>query len=306
MTVWLLLPLALSAVFGALAPTLARRLPPATATWLLSGGAAMAAVASSATVALLGLFFLAQSPLLSSQGRWSNHVLRLHAHQAQLLGAAAVAAALIVAARFTRAATRRLVAVRDAYRLAATLSGTHSELVVLEAPTRQALAVPGRPGRIVATSALLRSLDASQRRALLAHERAHLAHRHHLHQSVGALAAALNPLLARVPPALERSCERWADEDAAHECPRSAVAAALTRAATSSRPTAPAVVLAAGAADVAERIGALHQPAPRLALWRVVVLIGLLAATAAAVAVAMHDTEHLFELAQAAYQRTRR
>lgn len=301
MTVWLLLPLVLSAVFGALAPVVARRLPPAVATWFLSGGAAIAATASSATVALLGLFFLAQSPLLTEQGRWSDRVLRLHAHQAQLLGAAAAAAAVVLAARFIRAAVRRLVAVRAAYRLAAALSDTDSELVVLDNVLRQALAVPGRPGRIVATSALLRGLDAAERRALLAHERAHLTHHHHLHQGVGVLAVALNPLLARVPRALERSCERWADEDAAHVCRRTTVAAALTRAAASPRSATSAVVLAAGATDVADRIIALRAPAPRLVLWRITLLAGLLAATAAAVAIAMHDTEHIFEMAQTAY-----
>jgi Zn-dependent protease with chaperone function len=301
MTVWLLLPLVLSGLFGVLAPVLARRLPPAVATWFLSGGAAVAAAASSATVALLGLFFLAQSPMLIAQGHWSDRVLRMHAHQAQVLGAGALAAAAVLAVRFVRTAVRRLSAVRDAYRLAAAMTDSDTELVVLDATQRQAMAVPGRPGRIVATSALLRSLDGAQRRALLAHERAHLAHRHHVHQSVGVLAAALNPLLVAVPRALERSCERWADEDAAHLCPRVTVAGALVRAAIASRPSAPAVVLAAGATDAADRIGAMRAPAPRLALWRVVVFAVLLVATAAAIAIAMHDTEHLFELAQNAY-----
>jgi hypothetical protein len=65
---------------------------------------------------------------------------------------------------------------------------------------------------------------------------------------------------------------------------------------------APAVVLAAGATEVAARVVALRAPAPRLTVWRVALLVGLLVATAAAVVEAAHDTERLFELAQYAYR----
>jgi len=210
----------------------------------------------------------------------------------------------VFAARFVRAAARRVTAVRDAYRLAAALPASGGELAVLDATGRQAFAVPGRPGRIVVTTGLLRSLDAGQRRALLAHERAHLARRHHLHQTVVALAASVNPLLGRLPAALELSCERWADEDAARTCRRDTVADALTHAATGNGhplPT-PAVVLAAAVTDVANRVVALRAPAARLTLWRVALLVALLVATAAAVLEAAHDTERLFELAQYAYR----
>lgn len=75
-----------------------------------------------------------------------------------------------------------------AYRLSRSIGG--GELAVLDHVSRSALAVPRRPGRIVATSGMLRRLDGAQRRALLAHERAHLRHRHHLHHSAAALAGA--------------------------------------------------------------------------------------------------------------------
>jgi Zn-dependent protease with chaperone function len=240
--------------------------------------------------------------MLAARGRWSDSVLHHHDPVSAPIGLLATAAVVVLAARFARAATRRLLAVRDAYRLAAALPDTGSELSVLDTPGPQAYAVPGRPGRIVVTTGLLRSLDASQRRALLAHERAHLEHRHHVHHTVTLLAAAVNPLLGQLPAAVERSCERWADEDAARLCLRDTVADALTRAATSSRLPALTVVLAVAATDVADRVGALRAPAPRLALWRVALLLGLLAATTLAVMEAMHDTERLFELAQSAYR----
>jgi len=59
-------------------------------------------------------------------------------------------------------ATHRLIAVRDAYRLAQASPNTVSELSVLDTTDTQAYAVPGRPGRIVVTSGLLRRRDAGQ------------------------------------------------------------------------------------------------------------------------------------------------
>ncbi len=293
------LPLACSGLFGLLAPALARRLPPAVATWLLSGGGLVSAAASSASLGLLGLFFLAQTPVLERRGHWSDDFLRTHEPLAAPAGALAVVAVAVFAVGFLRTGARRLAAVREAYRLARAFPDTGSELAVVDSADKQAFAVPGRPGRIVATSALLRGLDAGQRRALLAHEHSHLAHHHHLHQSLAALAVSVNPLLGRLPAALALACERWADEDAALVCRRGTVAAALTRAATDRRPAVPA--LAAAASDLAARVSALHAPAPRLQLWRVAVLAGLSATTALAAAIALRDVERLFELAQSAY-----
>lgn len=302
MLVSVYLPLLFSAAFGLAAPGLARRLPPAVATWLLSAGGLLAAAGSSASLALLAFRYVAQAPILAARGRWSDTVLHHDDPLLAPLGLLAVTAVAVLALRFTLAAKRRWQAVRDAHRLARALPDTGSELAVLDTADAQAYAVPGRPGRIVVTTGMLRSLDAGQRRALLAHERAHLDHRHHLHHTATRLAVAVNPLLARLPAAVELSCERWADEDAARVCRRDTVAAALTRAATSARTPALAVVLAAALGDVAERVGALRAPVPRLVIWRVAVLLGLLAATALAVAEAMHDTERLFELAQSAYR----
>jgi beta-lactamase regulating signal transducer with metallopeptidase domain len=206
--------------------------------------------------------------------------------------------------RFAVAGARRLTALRDAFRLASSLPAAGGELAVIDHPGRQAFAVPGRPGRIVVSSGLLRGLDAGERRAVLAHERAHLAHRHHLHHTIAHLAAAANPLLYRLPAAVALSTERWADEAAAARCRRDTVADALLHAALGGTRllAAPAVVLAAASTEVAARVHALRGPAPRLTLWRVALLLALLVATGAAVLEAAHDTERIFELAQAAYR----
>ncbi|MEP6697616.1 MAG: M56 family metallopeptidase [Pseudonocardiales bacterium] len=297
------LPLLFSALFGVAAPTLGRRLPPAAATWLLSVGGLLAAAGSAASFALLGFTLVGQAPLLAARGHWSDTALR-HADPVwPPIAAAAIAALLVLAARFALAAGRRLSALRAAYQLAAVLPAAGGELAVIDHPGLHAYAVPGRPGRIVVTATLLRTLNAAERRAVLAHERAHLTHRHHLHHTIVHLAAAANPLLRLLPAAVALSTERWADEDAALACRRDTVAAALTTTGAGTRTFAtPAVVLAAAATDVAVRIHALRSPAPRLTPWRVTLLLGLLVATVLAVAEAAHDTEQLFEFAQYAYR----
>jgi Zn-dependent protease with chaperone function len=302
------LPFLLGAVFGLAAPVLALRLPPAVGTWLLSVGGLLAAAGSATSLALLGFTLVGQNSQLAARGGWSNSTLRHVDPVAVPIAVAALVVLAVLVMRFVVAGTRRLLALRDAYRLAAALSAAAAELAVLDHPNRQAYAVPGRPGRIVVSSGLLRGLDAGERRAVLAHERAHLAHRHHLHHTVAYLAAAANPLLHRLPAAVARSTERWADESAAATCPRGTVANALTHAATGGTRLleAPSVVLAATATEVAARIEALRGPAPRLSVWRVALLVVLLAATTAAVLEAAHDTERIFELAQAAYRTAHR
>jgi hypothetical protein len=298
----LYLPLLLSAAFAVLAPTLSRRLPPHVATWLLSLGAALAAAASSASLALLAFNALAQNPLLAAHARWSDEVLRHRNPLAVPVGTAACAAVLLFAHRFGTAAWRRAQALSAAHTLAGALGSATGELAVLDSAARHAYAVPGRPGRIAVTTGLLRSLDGPQRRAVLAHERSHLAHHHHVHHSVVHLAASVNPLLNPLRAAVDLVTERWADEDAAHVCRRDTVAAAVARAATGTLPVTPAVVLAAGVTEVNDRITALRAPAPRLVAWQLLLPATVLAAIAVAVALALHDTERLFELAQHAYR----
>ena len=201
------LPFLFSALFGVAAPLLARRLPPATGTWLLSVGGLLAAAGSAGSLALLGFTLVGQSPLLAAKGRWSDSTLRHADPVTTPVAVLALIVLAVLAVRFTVAGARRLTALRDAFRLAASLPAAGRELAVIDHPGRQAFAVPGRPGRIVVSSGLLRGLDAGERRAVLAHERAHLAHRHHLHHTIAHLAAATNPLLYRLPAAVALSTD---------------------------------------------------------------------------------------------------
>ncbi|MDX6230532.1 MAG: hypothetical protein QOI76_3922 [Frankiales bacterium] len=296
------LPLVFSGVFGLAAPALSRRLPPAPATWLLSAGGLLAAAATAAALFLLGFTLVAQNRVLAAQGHWADSTLQARDPVAAPVAAAALAVLAVLAVRSASSLLRRFSAVRAAHRLAAALSCTDAELVVLDSPDTAAFAVPGRPGRIVVSSGLLRRLDAGERRAVLAHERAHLARHHHLHQSAAHLAAAANPLLWRLPAQVAATCERWADEVAALGDGRQVVAAALTRAGTGNRLSPGPSVVLAGVVDVADRVVALWDPPQRLSMWRAALLLGLVGAATAAVAVAAHDTERLFELARAAYR----
>jgi len=302
MDVAVYLPLLLSAVFGLVAPALSRRLPPAAAAWFLSGGGMLAAGASSASLVLLAFTLVAQTPALAERAHWSDQILHRSDPVLVPVAAAALAGLGFVVVRIVVVGRSRLAALVDAYRLAAALPAHGVELAVVNSADVAAYAVPGRPGRIVVTSGLLRRLDAPERRAVLAHERSHLERRHHLHQSVAHLAVAANPLLRALPASLASACERWADEDAAASCRRGTVARALTHAGTGTRsPQVPSVVLA-GVVDVADRINALRGPAPRLSVWRVAFLVAMLAAAVLAVLEAAHDTERVFELAQFAYR----
>lgn len=293
-----------SGLFGLTSRMISVRLPPALGTWLLTIGGTLAAAGSTAALALLGFTLAGQNPLLASRGRWSLSTLRHFDPVSTRIAAAALVALALLAVNAGGAAITRIVALRSAYRLAAELPD-RCELAVIQQVGLVACAVPGRPGRIVVTARLLRSLDAGERRAVLAHERAHLDHRHHLHQAAAHLIAAANPLLHQIPAAVSFACERWSDEEAARVCRRDVVVTALKRTAAvcPALPT-PTVALGAAVLDLAGRIHALELPPPRLIVWRFALPLALVVATLVAVAFAAHDTERIFELAQTAYRTT--
>lgn len=76
MDVTVYLPFLISGLFGCTAPALARRLPPAVATWLLSVGGLLAAAGSTGSLALLAFTLVAQNKLVAARGGWSDATLR--------------------------------------------------------------------------------------------------------------------------------------------------------------------------------------------------------------------------------------
>lgn len=93
-----------------------------------------------------------------------------------------------------------------------------------------AYALPGGDrDRVVVIPALPACLEPAERRALFAHERAHLAALHH-RLLVAVRLARANPFLRPLRTAVSYTAERWADEDAAHTVgSRRVVARAMAR-----------------------------------------------------------------------------
>ncbi|MGX2997127.1 M56 family metallopeptidase [Streptomyces sp. JNUCC 64] len=136
----------------------------------------------------------------------------------------------------------------------------------------------GAGGRIVVTTGVLDGLTGPERRALFAHERAHLVRRHHRHLLVVRLAALANPALRPLRSAVLYTSERWADEEAATAVgSRRVVARAIGKAALAARgapapvfPGAPGFSGApgfAGPGPVPRRVAALLGPTPVARSW---------------------------------------
>lgn len=99
-----------------------------------------------------------------------------------VLTSAAVLALTVLAVTLARSVVRARVSTHEHARMAR-LAGrpvTGQEAVAIDAAERVAYCVTGRPHTIVVTSAALDALDDRHLEAVLSHERAHLAGRHHL------------------------------------------------------------------------------------------------------------------------------
>ena len=147
-------------------------------------------------------------------------------------------------------------------------SAKRGDVLIIDDQIADAFAVPGQGGCVVLTTALLAGLTSAQRRALFAHERAHLRHRHHLYVQAVELSACLNPLLSPFSAVVRFAAERDADECAAMT-ERSAAAHALARASLLCAPTTRAfgAGITGAPSDVRRRLAALVGEAPRPQRW---------------------------------------
>ncbi len=103
------------------------------------------------------------------------------------LGALATAVLGVVAVRLTSAWRRHAAGQRSLG--AVRTAPAADDLVVVADDRADSYALPGRPGRIVVTSGMLRTLSAEERAVLLAHERAHVTHSHHRYWPAGPTSA---------------------------------------------------------------------------------------------------------------------
>ncbi|WP_019926042.1 M56 family metallopeptidase [Nocardia sp. BMG111209] len=302
------LPLIVPILAAGSARRLAMWLPPRLASWLLTCAATVLAATSALALAALTAVPIGRMPAVARWGRWSTHLPDHDGPISLLVGLAAAGAlcAGVCAAGWTL--VRRTRAVRAAARFARTMPGTEL-VVVLDDPNPEAYAIPGSPGRIVVTTGMLAALDESERRALLAHERAHLTGRHHLFVAAADLAAAANPLLRPLAAGVRYTTERWADESAATGIgDRRVVARAIGKAALRTRhaPGGPALALAVTGRDplrggpVPRRVAALLAPGPEVRRTRglAAAAVGVVGFAAASCLHAIYDLNILLEHAR--------
>jgi len=249
----------------------------------------LAAIQYLFTAAVAGWPQLAEAVCRSVAGGACTTVVYRSAAFELGLGLAAVTAALALAVlawrygRSVQRAQRRTRAHAEAARITGRRLPGAGAAVVLNAAQPAAYCVPGRPAAIVLTSAALAVLDPGQLNAVLAHERAHLAGRHHLLIALTrALAATFPgvPLFTRAPAEVARMAEMCADDAAARRSSRPTLIAALLAMGTGT--AVPAAALAATTCAVSARVQRLLEPAPparharnRLALVTVMLLLAV-------------------------------
>ena len=159
--------------------------------------------------------------------------------------------------------------------LAGAVGGAGSAMV-LDAEQPVAYCVPGRPAAIVLSSGALAVLDPPQLTAVLAHEQAHLAGRHHLLTGLTrALSACFPavPLFTRGAEEVARLAEMRADDAAVRGSGRRTLIAALLAMGTGTAVPAatlgmPAAALGAATSAVASRVQRLLDPPGRGLLMR--------------------------------------
>ncbi|MFC3349190.1 M48 family metalloprotease, partial [Streptomyces echinoruber] len=235
MTALLLVPLLLPCAVPPAARRALARLAPVTALWVLTVCALVLAACSLAALGTFVLVGLLKLPACAALGELV-HPLRTPSDLVVVPAAAVSVGALAVCAvSLARSALRQARAWRAA-RSEAARGPAAGDLCVVDSPHPDAYALPGRPHRIVVTTAMLRSLDAAEREALFAHERAHNRGGHHYFLAAAELAAHCHPALRPVRAAIRLAAERAADEAAARAVgDRRLTARAIARAALAGR-----------------------------------------------------------------------
>ncbi|MFF7976308.1 M48 family metalloprotease [Streptomyces sp. NPDC007905] len=304
MTVLLLLPLLLPFALSALARRALDRLAPVAALWAVT---ACAVVLAGCSLTALGAFVLTgllKVPLFAALGELV-HPLRTASDLVVLPAAATSVGVLAVCGwTFVRSVLRQTRAFRAA-RTEAGRGPAAGDLCVVDSPRPDAYALPGRPHRIVVTTAMLRSLDGPEREALFAHERAHNEGGHHYFLAAAELAAHCHPALRPVRETIRLAAERAADEAAAVSVgDRRLTARAIARAALAgqaARSERPDFAAAATTGPVPQRVQALlaaPRTPGRTGRRIAALLLACTAVSCVASVTGMADFHHRVEVAQ--------
>lgn len=276
-----LLAVAVACVTGATALVIPRHVRPATATRLITTLGLLSALGLLWALALYVGANVVQLHGIAERLSWCEHAVAAHRDSLTPAGGVAISALLAVgvSALRTRMKQRSLRAPRG-----------ERGVTVVSSDEAVAFALPGRPGRVVVSTGMLRTLDAQERRVLIAHEHAHLRRHHHRYVRSTQLAAAVFPWLVPLNAKVRYTTERWADEDAARIVgDRTLVARAIARAALATTPPS-GMVLGMADTGVADRVRSLlEDPPPASRLIEVglvsVAVLAILVLAASAVAV---------------------
>jgi hypothetical protein len=262
---WVYMPLYVGFALTVVTPRIARILPPRTGVWCLTAAAVTAAVSWVLSLSMIGLTGLGRVAYIATEGHWSAS--RWRAVDPVGVWTARVAGAILVTgfSLFLITMCREVSSRRQVRRITSGLASDRL-LVIVDDDKPHAYAVSGRRPRIVISRGMLRGMDGAERRAVLAHEIAHLHLKHDVHLRILRLAAAANPLLRQFVPAGHLAVERWADEEAAASLgERTLVARTLLRAALAGAGGAPrpAGAMPHVAGDIELRVTALLRDPPR-------------------------------------------
>ncbi|MBV9291659.1 MAG: M48 family metalloprotease [Frankiales bacterium] len=285
-----------AALFGLLAPPVARRVRPSAAVWLLTVGGVVAGLCMVCVLGLLALPLVGTSVEFAEAGHWSVHNFEQRDPTNNGLAWLSFAVLLVTLGRIGIVAWRHGRALRATGRASRDLHRLVGGLVILPEDEPDAYALPGRRGCVVVTSGLLRRLDPAGWRLVLAHEIAHVHRRHHRHLFAVRLSMTANVLLARLGPAQEFCVERWADESAAAVVGRRVAARAFGKAADLLGGTAerPAGALAVASCALDTRAAALSRPPLGLRPALLLAAVGCAVGAFTATAVALNDAGALF------------
>ncbi|BCY11528.1 M56 family metallopeptidase [Actinoplanes sp. L3-i22] len=280
---------------------IADRLTPQTAAVAVTWSAAGAALAGLLNVLVFALKAVAEIPAVGLLFGWSARIVRADTGHVPWVSWLSVAllAAIGVRVIVVHRRQHRLLALAG---IGAAPAG-HVQVVPDDVP--RAFAVPGDPGHVVVTTGMRELLSPEQFEALLAHEHAHLAARHHRLIQLSELAAAAHPALWWVARHVDYLVERAADEYAATRigCRRTLARAIGTAAlaASAASPAGPGLHAASPGGVVPRRVARLLKPrAGRGAAILYLAPIGLAVFSLAWTAEAAYD---LGELIHAAWDR---
>jgi Zn-dependent protease with chaperone function len=178
-----------------------------------------------------------------------------------ILAGAVLARTVLTTAGHLRAAGRQALRHAHTARLAGHLE-PNLGAVVIEHPQPAAYCVAGRCPTVIVTTGAMAALAPGQLDAVLAHERAHLAGRHHALKAAARIARQVLPFLPLLRDAeaqVARLAELHADDAASCTANPKELATALVALATPAQVT-PAPALAAAATDAVQRIHRLLGP----------------------------------------------